>query len=757
MASPAQPSLVIRFGTFELDAAIGELRKAGISLKMQPQPFRVLQLLAEHPGQVVTREEIRHCLWGDNTFVDFERGINFCVNQIRAVLGDDADKPRYIETLPRRGYRLLVPVTLSPSSNHHLPIISGPTTTIRAAEAPSSGFAAAPSFPEVKQPAFPASRLKYATVAAAIALAAVALRFYAPGRIKSPPELNFRQLTTNSVENPVTSGAISPDGKYVAYADINGVNLRLTGIEESRTITPPSGNNFDWEIPQGAWFPDSSRFLANARQPGTEAGRTSSDSCTVWVFSVLGGPPTRLRDNAAAWSVSPDGSYISFTSNAGILGDTQVWLMGSAGDQARPLFAAAGNSSVSRVQWSPNGQRVSYLRTDDSGDLLESRDLNGGDAATVLLPSVMKNVGDFSWLPDGRLLFAVRQSQPLGETYNYWMVRLDEAGRSTEAPQQITHLDAESLSHLSVTKDAQRVVFQRSSSHAAAYLADLEPDGTHIRNQQRFTLDDADEAIADWTPDSKTVVIVLNLGDHYQLFTQALESGLRSPVATSPPGSWLESAQLTPDGNWIVLQVYSISGGPNASTPLMRVRLSGGSPELIFSLPVGSGFACARPPSNLCVLAEPSSDHKEIAVTAFDPVSGHRLSELARLVLESPKDNYWPLFGLSPDGSLLAISRSTAGPVEILSLQGLPTQVIHSKDLTQMKLLGFAADQKGLFVVNGAKDGTALVHLDLQGNVQTLWRCRGGQRCDFTPAPDGRHLAILDRQLTANLWMMENF
>jgi DNA-binding winged helix-turn-helix (wHTH) protein/tetratricopeptide (TPR) repeat protein len=111
MASPAQPPSVICFGQFELDATNGELRKAGISLKIHPQPFQVLQLLAGRPKQIVTREEIRSALWGDNTFVDFERGINSCVNQIRVTLGDDPEKPRYVETLPRRGYRFVAAVT----------------------------------------------------------------------------------------------------------------------------------------------------------------------------------------------------------------------------------------------------------------------------------------------------------------------------------------------------------------------------------------------------------------------------------------------------------------------------------------------------------------------------------------------------------------------------------------------------------------------------------------------------------------------
>lgn len=118
MASPGGASSVIRFGPFELDVANGELRKAGVPLKIHPQPLQVLVMLIEHSGQIVTREEIQHSLWGDNTFVDFERGINFCINQVRAALGDDAEKPRYVETLLRRGYRFIAPIASSRVQEH---------------------------------------------------------------------------------------------------------------------------------------------------------------------------------------------------------------------------------------------------------------------------------------------------------------------------------------------------------------------------------------------------------------------------------------------------------------------------------------------------------------------------------------------------------------------------------------------------------------------------------------------------------------
>jgi len=101
---------LLRFGAFVLNLATEELRKDGTLIKLAPQPFRLLAMLASHAGQVVTREEIQQQIWGDDTYVDFEHGMNQCINQIRSVLNDSADRPVYVETIPRRGYRFLAPV-----------------------------------------------------------------------------------------------------------------------------------------------------------------------------------------------------------------------------------------------------------------------------------------------------------------------------------------------------------------------------------------------------------------------------------------------------------------------------------------------------------------------------------------------------------------------------------------------------------------------------------------------------------------------
>src|SRR6266849_6940220 len=104
---------IYRFGPYELRPRTRELYKQGIKLKLRPQPFQILNVLVEHAGDVVTREELRELLWPVETFVDFEHGLNTSIKELRGILNDSASEPRYIETLPRLGYRIIVPVVVA--------------------------------------------------------------------------------------------------------------------------------------------------------------------------------------------------------------------------------------------------------------------------------------------------------------------------------------------------------------------------------------------------------------------------------------------------------------------------------------------------------------------------------------------------------------------------------------------------------------------------------------------------------------------
>ena len=113
MAVETPSPVVLRFGAFELDLRVGELHKQGLRVKLQEQPFRVLAILIRRPGELVTREEFRSQIWPADTFVDFDNSLNTSINKLREALGDSTESPRFIETLPRRGYRFIAPVSSS--------------------------------------------------------------------------------------------------------------------------------------------------------------------------------------------------------------------------------------------------------------------------------------------------------------------------------------------------------------------------------------------------------------------------------------------------------------------------------------------------------------------------------------------------------------------------------------------------------------------------------------------------------------------
>ncbi len=129
---PVPPS-TIRFGAYELDAEAGQLLRNRREVRLKPQPFRLLHLLASRPGVVVSREEIRQLLWDAETFVDFDQGVNTAIKQVRDALNEDADQPLYIETIPKRGYRFIAPVetTVPPAGPDGRPATRGDRTDLK--------------------------------------------------------------------------------------------------------------------------------------------------------------------------------------------------------------------------------------------------------------------------------------------------------------------------------------------------------------------------------------------------------------------------------------------------------------------------------------------------------------------------------------------------------------------------------------------------------------------------------------------------
>src|SRR5258708_4763655 len=149
MGTPATSARIVRFGIFEVDLNELELRKNGLRLKLPEQPFQILTMLLERPGEIITRDELRNRLWQTDTFVDFDHGLNNAVMRLREVLGDSSDNPRFVETIPRRGYRFIAHVDeflpAPPASAAHEPAVNQiaivtPAAQPESASAPSEGI-----------------------------------------------------------------------------------------------------------------------------------------------------------------------------------------------------------------------------------------------------------------------------------------------------------------------------------------------------------------------------------------------------------------------------------------------------------------------------------------------------------------------------------------------------------------------------------------------------------------------------------------
>ena len=750
MASPAHPPPVICFGQFELDGASGELRKAGISLKIRPQPFRVLQLLAERPRQIVSRDEIRKCLWGGNTFVDFDGGINSCMNQIRMTLGDDTEKPRYIETIPRRGYRFVAAVSSEfPAGRAAIADVHAPE--LHVVSKPQREFGEASR----------KSKLVAGLMAAGLALALI-LGFYEWTSRSAPRELRETQLTANSSDNPVTGDAISLDGKYLAYSDKQGVHLKLLATGETQTLSQISS---DWYF---AWYPDSTRFL------GSEIARHG-----LWIFSVIGGTPRKFLEDGILGSVAPDGSTVAFTRNTGRVGDREVWFVGADGSNARKFLDVGEDTAVQEPWWSPDGQRIAYYTQRQLSDRfevkVETRDLKG-DAPAVIYSEFAatpekSKLRDFNWLTAGSMVLSLAEpDSDLVNTFtvrcNLWELPIDSrSGRAAGTMKRLTNLPVGAdVTYLYPTADGKRISVLRMLGSVSVYLADFDAGGRHISPPNRLTATDGWNNAPVWDRDSRAIFFESNRDGRLQIFRQEVGGDTAGLVAS---GTGEASVPVvSPDGAFIlyVTPAHAMVGGSATPVQLMRVPREGGPPQQILSAHLVDSPRCARGGGGLCAIAEPSEDRKQIIFTAFDVLHG-RGRELARIDADPNADYGWDL---SPDGTEIAYIKrvprsdgkifSSEGPIHVLSLNGALPREIQVKGMNEFReYVDWAANGKGLILAHPTETDAELIYVDMAGNANVLWRQKGAAAVRGVSSPDGRHLAILCGGAYNNVWMMENF
>jgi DNA-binding winged helix-turn-helix (wHTH) protein/Tol biopolymer transport system component len=430
MTESAQPVLPKRFGAFEFDPRGRQLRKHGRRIRLHGQPLEILGLLLERPAEVVLREELRAKLWPENTFVDFEHSLNAAVNKLRQALSDDANIPRFIETVPRRGYRFIAPVerTLSVSAPestnqdalgvHHEAI--GLMVEKPGAEVPAPSEEknkVAPSFAQRIATRHPARLLLTATIAVAVVIVAAAILLLR-GRHANAPSARFVVVT--NFPDSATSPAVSPDGRMLAF--VRGSDTFFGRGEIYVKLLPdgePVQRTHDGLYKMSpAFSPDGSRI----------AYTTVLTSFDTWVVPTLGGEPHLMLANASGLTWIDDHRLLYSEILSGL--HMAVVTSTESRRDARQVYVPPRERGMAHRSYiSPDHQWVLLAEMENSG-WLPCRVLrfDGSHSRQVGPPNAGCTSG--AWSPDGRWMFL---SVDNAQSSHIWRQRFPDG-----APEQVT-------------------------------------------------------------------------------------------------------------------------------------------------------------------------------------------------------------------------------------------------------------------------------------------------------------------------------
>ncbi len=571
VSSNALGSGGVRFGIFEVDLRAGELRKGGVKIKLYGQPFNVLATLLERPGQVVTREELQQKLWASDTFVDFEHGLNKAINKVREALGDDADNPRFIETLPRRGYRFLVSVesvTAGQQASKTDASSSGkqPTTIGALAVLPFENASGDLAAERGSRTAVSAQRWRRAmpwAIAGVAILMAVTLGF-----------VLVRSHRTHSAADPVRfeipvpadvtlsflgSFALSPDGRQLAFAakGPDGILRLWVRPLNSLKARPLPGSESPVNDPF-FWSPDS-RFIAFGAGGKLKKIAVSDGSVQTLcdtALDIVGGSWNRdgvIIFGQSGEGGSPTGGLMRVSADGGTA-SLLTTLDSSRGDVIHgfPSFLPDGRHFIyfshSRT---PQNSGIYVGSLDTKPEAHDSKQLVATDYLAAYAPSPDPDFGQLLFLRDGALL-----AQPLDAR------RLALTGEPVTVAERVGSLSSYSYFSASTkgvliyrigggpSQDAQLAWYDRQGKRLGKvgepglYLQfALSPDGTRVGvhsidsqhtdsiillvnllrgTTTRFTYGGFNSYSSAWSQDGSRIIFVSNHAGKYGLYEKAI-------------------------------------------------------------------------------------------------------------------------------------------------------------------------------------------------------------------------------------------
>jgi Tol biopolymer transport system component/DNA-binding winged helix-turn-helix (wHTH) protein len=708
MAQPATNPRVVQFGLFELELDARELRKSGVRIKLQEQPFQILAMLLERPGEIVTREELQKRLWPQDTFVDFALSLNSAVKKLRQALGDDSENPRFIETLYRRGYRFIGQSSGGAAAEEP---VSVPAISLQAK---------ADSEPLPRKARGRNFRALTWVIPALLLLAGLLVWWAKPS---APPRItSFTQITRDDL----LKLAIVTDGERLYFQELRGDHSVVAQVSaaggETSVLTIPFQNVWLCDIAT-----DGSELLV-----GDFEG-TGNNS--LWSMPLPTGYPQRLNDSSgqgAAWS--RERREIAFANGS------DIYLATGNGSQSRKLVAV--NGSAFGLRFSPDGRRLRFQVNDARNGSSALWEVNhDGSGLHALLPGWSQTAHECcgSWTPDG--MYYVFQSSNDGRK-NLWALPEGRHGFGQHArPIQLTNGPLD-FSAPVPSKDGKAIfaVGSRPRSELVRYdgrsgfgsymggisATDLafSPDGqwiayvsvpegilwrSKVDGSQRLQLTEAAirSGLPRWSPNGTDIVFMgRTMNTNWRVYVIPAGGGAIRDVIPVADGGF--DPGWSPDGKSIVLTLNFVGGpesvpsGPGIGIVDLqshKLSLVPGAAQLFAPRwsPDGKYIAAITGDSQKLVLFDRAAEHWTdlVSMPVGNPSWSHdgqylyfdtaltddpaffrvRISDrkLERLASLKSLRRFWGQFGswtgLAPDDSLLLVRDASSQEIYSLGLQ----------------------------------------------------------------------------------------
>ena len=528
-----QPSTgrVVRFGVFEADLTTGELRKSGVRVKLEQQPFQVLRVLLQRPGELVTREELREEVWSDDTFVDFDQSLNTAIRKLRDTLGDSASHPHFIETLPRRGYRFVGAV-------------DGPR--------PSEAVSQSP-------PPAPVQRFGFPAILAAFLLGAAIVRglgyVNTSGRISPPaPNYSVRQVTFDP--GLTYQPALSRDGNFLAYSsDRSGEgNLDIWVQQLGGSGEPTRLTNHPADDSEPHFSPDGR----------TIAFRSEREGGGVYLVPALGGDSRLLVKNGRRPRFSPDGSLVAYwvgPSSRAIIGE--IGVVSAVGGEPRRLAADLGETLY--PIWSPDGTHLMFagsrqalpdwdwwVTSVKAGELTKTnfREVagkHGVERSDLELPTPE------AWDQAGHIVFSTPTLGESADTAGIWQVPISsETWRVEGSPVRLTRGSGETEASLAADG---AIAFAGVARNIDVWSLPIDVDQGRVTGEPaRLTTSGAIDYNVSISGNGRLITFASNRSGNSDLWAKDLVNGNLRALTLTP---WAEfDAVVSDDGSTVAYLVF---------------------------------------------------------------------------------------------------------------------------------------------------------------------------------------------------------